>query len=144
MNSNTSKLVHYVSLAIVTIVTEKLWQQTRLQTNRRHCLNSQSPTHFWSQITKLLAFVKWTVSFVNTQILESCISSIIFFNRTKKNSLDRHFRGVIIPTTHEPGEFLSSIFLTPKPDGTLRMIPNLKKLKSNSPGKWSKVGNENF
>ena len=37
-------------------------------------------------------------------------------------------KGVIIPTTHEPGEFMSTIFLRPKPDGTHRMILNLKKL----------------
>lgn len=37
-------------------------------------------------------------------------------------------KGVIIPTTHEPGEFISTIFLRPKPDGTHRMILNLKKL----------------
>ena len=37
-------------------------------------------------------------------------------------------KGVIIPSTHEPGEFISTIFLRPKPDGTHRMILNLKKL----------------
>ena len=37
-------------------------------------------------------------------------------------------KGVIIPTTHGPGEFISTIFLRPKPDGTHRMILNLKKV----------------
>ena len=33
---------------------------------------------------------------------------------------------VIIPTSNEPGQFISTIFLRPKPDGTHRMILNLK------------------
>lgn len=35
-------------------------------------------------------------------------------------------KGVIIPTQHEKGEFLSSIFVTPKNDGSYRLILNLK------------------
>ena len=33
---------------------------------------------------------------------------------------------IIIPTSNEPGQFISTIFLRPKPDGTHRMILNLK------------------
>ena len=35
-------------------------------------------------------------------------------------------KGVIKPSCHEPGEFISPIFLRPKPDGTYRMILNLR------------------
>jgi hypothetical protein len=35
-------------------------------------------------------------------------------------------KGVIIPSIHEPGEFISSIFLRLKKDGSYRMILNLK------------------
>ena len=35
---------------------------------------------------------------------------------------------VIQSTSYEPGQFISTIFLRPKPDGTHRMILNLKKL----------------
>ena len=35
-------------------------------------------------------------------------------------------KGVIQQSHHEPGEFISTIFLTPKPDGSFRMIHNLK------------------
>ena len=37
-------------------------------------------------------------------------------------------KSVIIRTQHEPGEFISSIFVRPKKDGTNRMILNLKDL----------------
>ena len=33
---------------------------------------------------------------------------------------------VIIPTSNEPGQFISTIFLRPKPDDTHRIILNLK------------------
>ena len=39
-------------------------------------------------------------------------------------------KGVIVPSVHEENEFLSTVFLVPKKDGTFRMILNLKKLKS--------------
>jgi len=35
-------------------------------------------------------------------------------------------KGVVKPSSHEPGEFISPIFLRPKPDGTYRMILNLR------------------
>lgn len=35
---------------------------------------------------------------------------------------------VIVPARNEPGQFISTIFLRPKPDGTHRMILNLKQL----------------
>ena len=42
-----------------------------------------------------------------------------------KKSLQKE---VIKSTSHEPGQFISTIILRPKPDGTHRMILNLKKL----------------
>ena len=36
-------------------------------------------------------------------------------------------KGVIELTTREPGEFLSTVFVRPKKDGTHRMILNLKR-----------------
>ena len=38
------------------------------------------------------------------------------------------FKGVLLKSSHEEGEFLSTIFLRPKKAGTHRMILNLKKL----------------
>jgi hypothetical protein len=39
-------------------------------------------------------------------------------------------KGVISQTLHEPGEFISQIFIRPKKDGTYRLILNLKKLNN--------------
>jgi len=44
------------------------------------------------------------------------------------NKLEK--KGVIIQCKHESGEFISPVFLTPKSDGSSRMILNLKKLNS--------------
>ena len=35
-------------------------------------------------------------------------------------------RGVIVPSCHEPGEYTSTIFLRPKPDGSQRLLLNLR------------------
>ena len=37
-------------------------------------------------------------------------------------------KGVLIKSSHEQGEYLSTVFLRPKKDGTHRLILNLKKL----------------
>ena len=37
-------------------------------------------------------------------------------------------KGIIIESSHEPGQFVSTVFLREKKDGTLRMISNLKEL----------------
>ena len=37
-------------------------------------------------------------------------------------------KAVIVETSHKPGEFISSIFVRPKKDGSHRMILNLKNL----------------
>jgi hypothetical protein len=42
----------------------------------------------------------------------------------------RCIKGVISQTLHEPGEFISRIFIRPKKDGTYRLILNLKKLNN--------------
>ena len=39
-------------------------------------------------------------------------------------------KGVIVPCTHQPGEFILPIFTLPKNDGTVRLILNLKELNS--------------
>ena len=36
-------------------------------------------------------------------------------------------KGVIVPSCHETGEFVTAIFVRPKPDGSHRLILNLKR-----------------
>ena len=45
------------------------------------------------------------------------------FNRTQHAIVANEIETLI---SHEPGEFISPIFLRPKPDGTYRMILNLR------------------
>ena len=40
--------------------------------------------------------------------------------------------GAIVPSSHEPGEFISPIFVRPKDDGSFRLILNLKKLNEHT------------
>ena len=42
-------------------------------------------------------------------------------------------KGVIKESQHEDGEYISPIFLTPKSDGSFRIILNLKKLNDYMP-----------
>ena len=57
----------------------------------------------------------------------------ITFSASDKEIIDAEIltlckKGVIELTTSEPGEFLSTVFVRPKKDGTHRMILNLKHL----------------
>ena len=42
-------------------------------------------------------------------------------------------KGVIVECQHEEDKYISPIFLTPKSDGSFRMILNLKKLNDQMP-----------
>lgn len=53
------------------------------------------------------------------------------FLRQEINKLES--KGIIQKCDHEPGEFISPIFLTPKSDGSYRLILNLKKLNEHMP-----------
>ena len=46
---------------------------------------------------------------------------------------------IIQRCSHEPGEFISPIFLTPKSDGSYRLILNLKKLNEFTPYQLSLI-----
>ena len=61
----------------------------------------------------------------------SCHFSEIECNLIKKEISTLLKKGVIARSAHEPGEVISPNFLTPKSDGSLPFILNLKKLNSN-------------
>ena len=48
---------------------------------------------------------------------------------------------VIIPSIHEPGEFISHIFCVPKPNDKIRLILNLKKFNESVANVHYKMGN---
>ena len=54
----------------------------------------------------------------------------MFLSVEIKNLLDK---GVINESQHKEGEYISPIFLTPKSDGSFRMVSNLKKLNDHMP-----------
>ena len=89
----------------------------------------------WGNITSdptILEFVKgvrieFTPGFSPEQ--ENVRSSV--FNHVQQAIVAKEIetllnKGVIKPSCHEPGEFISPTFLRPKPDGTYRMILNLR------------------
>jgi hypothetical protein len=59
----------------------------------------------------------------------------IRFNEFEANVIDGEVtklleKGVIVESVHEPGEYINTIFIRPKPNGDWRMILNMKKLNS--------------
>ena len=57
----------------------------------------------------------------------------IIFSNVETGFIDTEIKrllekGVIVPSCHETGEFVSAIFVRPKPDGSHRLILNLKRL----------------
>ena len=57
----------------------------------------------------------------------------IRFNKHEEQVIDLEIskllkNQVIVETSHSPGEYLSTVFVRPKKDGSFRMILNLKKL----------------
>ena len=49
--------------------------------------------------------------------------------------------GVLVTCKHEPGDFISNIFLREKKNGSFRMILNLKQLNENIPYQHFKMEN---
>ena len=72
------------------------------------------------------------MEFVNIRKQTSLVHLSRFNNeehRFMKSEIDRLLdKGVIIESQHEVGEFISPIFLTPKSDGSYRLILNFKNL----------------
>ena len=92
--------------------------------------------HSWRQITTDAEILHM----VSGQHIEFCSkpgqstrSNGAIFSDKERSIIDSEIhilleKGVIVTTTPEPGEFISSIFVRPQIDGTYRMILNLKNL----------------
>ena len=115
---------------------EKIKQYLNTQVDCFKAGRIKESYHIWEKLTS------------DSEVLNTVKGLTIEFNRTpyqvrvpnqKKFSIEeRHTveseikklldKRVIQPSEHEPNEYISTVFLRPKSDGTHRMILNLKKL----------------
>jgi hypothetical protein len=88
----------------------------------------------WRQLTSdpvILSYIMGVkIEFIDTKPSQA-VAKTRFFNIAEKDIIENEIKkllvkGVVIPSTHEPGEFISSIFLRCKKDGSYPMILNLK------------------
>ncbi len=88
----------------------------------------------WRQLTSdpvILSYIMGVkIEFIDTKPSQA-VAKTRLFNIAEKDIIENEIKkllvkGVVIPSTHEPGEFISSIFLRCKKDGSYRMILNLK------------------
>ena len=84
-------------------------------TNDKHVLETVKGCKIDFERTPYQSFKPKPLAFSD----EECV----FVEQEIENMLDK---GVIIPSTHEQGEYISNIFLRPKKDGSHRVILNLK------------------
>jgi hypothetical protein len=92
----------------------------------------------WKQITSD-PWITQTIMGVNIEFTSTPFQAVVpcenAFSKAESEAIDLEVykllkKGVISQTLHEPGEFISRIFIRPKKDGTYRLILNLKKLNN--------------
>lgn len=88
------------------------WKELTFDSEVLNCVRGQY-IEFSTQPTKNLVSKRKTLNISDSLVIEAEI----------KKLLDK---GVIVPTQHESGEYISPIFVTNKKDGSSRMILNLK------------------
>ena len=93
-------------------------------------------THCWQKITsdtEILQMVSGQYLEFDTKPCQTHPPAMKCFSAEKNDIISKEVanllqKAVIIETRHEPGEFISSVFVRPKKDGSHRMILNLKNL----------------
>ena len=92
--------------------------------------------HCWQKITsdtKILQMVSGQYIEFDTKPCQTHPPTIKCFSAAENDIISKEVanllqKAVIVETSHEPGDFISSIFVRPKKDGFHRMILNLKNL----------------
>ena len=93
-------------------------------------------THCWQKITsdtEILQMVSGQYIEFDTKPCQTHPPALKCFSAAENDIISTEVanllqKAVIVETSHEPGEFISSIFVRPKKDGSHRMILNLKNL----------------
>ena len=93
-------------------------------------------THCWQKITsdtEILQMVSGQYIEFDTKPCQTHPPALKCFSAAENDIISKEVanllqKAVIVETSHEPGEFISSIFVRPKKDGSHRMILNLKNL----------------
>ena len=109
----------------------------------RHCVSNfqaggiQSCVRFWQSLTTdsfLLQFVSncYEIEFNETPV-QASVPRAIQFSPEETVTMDTELQtllrfGVIVECDRSDGDFVSNVFLRPKPDGTSRVILNLRQL----------------
>lgn len=92
----------------------------------------------WKQLTHdpsiLNAVMGYKIDFLNTPV-QFTIPITINFSAQESANVNARIskfleKGIVVKSSHEEGDFISSIFLRPEKDGSFRMILNLKDLKT--------------
>jgi len=102
----------------------------------RHAGRLQYFVSAWKELPcgpkELMSVTGYEIPFIRTPF-QTQIPENGFFTASQVSEMDKAIQklislGSIVETVHTQGEFVSKIFLVPKPDGTSRFILNLKKL----------------
>ena len=92
--------------------------------------------HNWAKYTNdpyILSAIKGYELEFDSEPIQYQVPSEIQFNKEEQIIVSEEVKsllckGAIIPTDNEPGQFISNLFIVPKPNGKFRPVINLKKL----------------
>ena len=90
--------------------------------------------HNWAKYTNdpyILSAIKGYELEFDSEPIQYQVPSEIQFNKEEQIIVSEEVKsllckGAIIPTDNEPGQFISNLFIVPKPNGKFRPVINLK------------------